>query len=319
MSISLEPAARGVYTTRVRPVRTLSGLLGALVLCVPPAARGQDDAPSADPYHLKKVPFEELSDRNVSRLGETALKLTTVKWEHSETDHFIFHTEAGFAVAQLAGAAEWSYAEIKKDLDIAQDLFERKCHVYVFLNEQVWRGFVGKGKMEPWTGGWCTGRELFFWSRPHFKFQGATLPHEMTHLVLYRFVGGDIPLWLNEGLAEFEGIRLHRNYLKARGYALPKVRDHLDRDQYIPLKDLTGAVDYPKTRDEVVAFYTESQRLISFLYYQHGGLAPLIRFLKLQSQGSRFDSAWREIYSSKYSDPQAFEDKFIAYLTRTKQ
>ncbi|HUI07569.1 MAG TPA: hypothetical protein VL486_11260 [Verrucomicrobiae bacterium] len=300
-------------------LRALVGWLGAVVLCVAAAAHAEDDAPSADPYHLKRVPFEELSDRNVSRQGEAALKLPDVKWEHSETDHFVFHTEAGFAVAQLAGAAEWSYAEIKKDFDITQDLFERKCHVYVFLNEQAWREFVGAGKLEPWTGGWCTGRELFFWSRPHFKFQGTTLPHELTHLVLYRFVGGDIPLWLNEGLAEFEGIRLYRTYLKTRGYILTNVRDHLDRSQYIPLDDLTSAVDYPRETDQVVAFYTESQRLVSFLYYQHGGIGPLIRFLKLQSQGSRFDSAWREIYSSKYTDQQAFEDKFIAYITKAKE
>ena len=302
----------------MRPARSLIHLLGIMALCVASAARAQDDAPSADPYHLKKMPFEELSDRNVSRQGEAALKLTTVKWEHSETDHFIFHTAAGFAVPQLAGAAEWSYAGIKSDLGITQDLFERKCHIYVFLDEQVWRGFVGDRKLEPWTGGWCTGRELFFWSRPSFKFQGTTLPHEMTHLVVYRFVGGDIPLWLNEGLAEFEGIRLYRNYLKRRSYSLTNVRDHLDRDQYISLHDLTGAVDYPRTKAQVVAFYTESQRLIHFLYYQNGGTDPLIRFLKLQSQGARFDSAWREIYSSKYSDQPAFENEFIAFVTKTK-
>ena len=48
-------------------------------------------------------------------------------------------------------------------------------------------------------------------------------------------------------------------------------------------------------------------------------MSPLLRFIKLQSEGSRFDSAWREVYSSKYSDQQAFEDKFIAYLTKTKE
>ena len=300
----------------MRSVRTLVGWLGAIVLYVSAPARAQDEAPSADPYHLRKVPFEELSDRTLSRQGEAALKLPSVKWEHSETDHFVFHTEAGFAIPQLAGAAEWSYAGIKKDLEITQDLFERKCHIYVFLNEQAWHNFVGSSKLEPWTGGWCTGRELFFWSRPNFKFQGTTLPHELTHLVLYRFVGGDIPLWLNEGLAEFEGVRLYRNYLKRRGYTLTNIRDYVDRDQYISLHELTGAVDYPRTKEQVVAFYTESQRLINFLYYQNGGTDPLIRFLKLQSQGARFESAWRDIYNSKYSDEQSFEDAFISYVTK---
>ena len=303
----------------MKPVRTLLGLLGALVLCVPPSTRGQDGAPPAGVYKFKTVPFEDLSDRNVSRQGDTALHLKGVTWEHSESDHFIFHTETGFSAPQLAATAEWSYAAIKRDLQIAQDLFERKCHVYVFLNHNAWREFVGEGKMEPWTGGWCTGRELFFWSRPNFKFQGTTLPHELTHLVLHRFVSGDIPLWLNEGIAEFEGIRLYRNYLKTRGYMLTNVRDHLDRAKTIPLSDLTSAVDYPRTTGEVEAFYTESELLINFLYYQHGGPGPLMKFLKLQGDGARFDSAWREIYRSQYSDLPAFEKKFLAYLTHEKQ
>ena len=289
-----------------------------MIFFVPVTAQSQDEALASDGYRFKILPFERLSERSVSRQGDAALKLETVKWEHSESDHFIFHTEAGFAVTQLVSVAEWSYSAIKKDLQISQDSFERKCHVYVFLNEGVWKEFVGNGKMEPWTGGWCTGRELFFWSRPHFKFQGATLPHEMTHLVLHRFVGGDIPLWLNEGLAEFEGIRLYRTYLKMRNYTLTNVRDHVEPDQFVPLKDLTSAVDYPKNSNDVTAFYVESERLISFLYFQHGGTGPLMRFLKLQSEGARFDSAWREAYGNEYGDQQAFEDKFATFVIKAK-
>ena len=301
----------------LRPL--IIGLLGVIAGGVPAAAHSNDDFLPPGQYHLKVLPFAELSERSVSRQGDTALNLKAVKWEHSESDHFIFHTETGFSVPQLAVSAEWSYGEIKKDLGITQDSFERKCHVYVFLNQQVWRGFVGEGKMEPWTGGWCTGRELFFWSRPHFKFQGTTLPHEMTHLTLHRFVGGDTPLWLNEGFAEFEGIRLYRTFLRLRGYGVKNLAGHLDRDRYIPLKSLTSAVDYPGTQDEVTAFYTESERLVNFLYYQHGGMGPLVKFIKLQSDGARFDSAWREVYSSKYTDQQAFEDKFVAFLTKAKE
>jgi hypothetical protein len=306
--------------TRVRHVLAFVGVVGLVIGCLPVAAQNSEDDPvPPGQYHLTMLPVEQLSEHNVSRQGDAALNIKTIHWEHGETDHFIFHAETGFSLPQLAAFAEWSYADIKRDIGIEQDSFERKCHVYVFLNEQAWHEFVGSGNMEPWTGGWCTGRELFFWSRPHFKFQGPTLPHEMTHLVLHRFVGGDIPLWLNEGLAEFEGIRLYRTYMKIRGYNITNARDHLARDQYIPLKELTGAVDYPTGNDEVTAFYTEAQRLISFLYFQHGGMVPLLRFLKLQSDGARFDSAWQEVYSSKYSGLDAFETKFIAYLTKEKE
>jgi len=278
-----------------------------------------DDVSTLGQYRFQAKRFDDLSERNVSRQGDAALKLPTVNWEHGESDHFIFHTESGFAVTQLVSVAEWSYSRIKKDLQITQDSFERKCHIYVFLNQSVWHQFVSTGKMEPWTGGWCTGRELFFASRPHFKFQGATLPHEMTHLVLHRFVGGDIPLWLNEGLAEFEGIRLYRNYLKTRGYTLTNVRDHVDAADFIPIKDLTSALDYPRDEKQVLAFYTESERLITMLYFQYGGTENLMQFLKLQSQGAQFDSAWHDVYGREHGEQRAFEDKFTAFVVKPKQ
>lgn len=278
---------------------------------------GEEPA-DATSTRLRKVPYNELSDRNVSRRGEDALRLKTVTWEHSETDHFIFHTETGYSVAQLASAAEMAYGAIKKDLGITQDSFERKCHIYVFLNPAVWQEFVRGCRLDARTGGWCTGRELFMVSRPHFKFQGSTLPHEITHLVVHRFVGGDTPLWLNEGLAEFEGIRFYRGYLKARDYILTNVPDQLDRSRYIPLKDLTSAVDYPRSAEEVAAFYIESFRLVAFLYHQNGGMTPLMKFIELQSKGARFESAWREVYGGRFGDLAAFEDKFLAFLTKEK-
>jgi hypothetical protein len=303
-----------------RILAVAAGVLVIVILCVPAIAQtDDDDALPPGQYHLKVLPFDQLSEQSVSRQGDAALNLKTVQWQHSESDHFIFHTETGFSVPQLSAWAEWCYAQIKQDISVAEDSYERKCHIYVFLNQQAWHDFVGIGKMEEWTGGWCTGRELFFASRPHFKFQGPTLPHEMTHLVLHRFIAGDIPLWLNEGFAEFEGVRLYRNYLKARGYNLGNITDHLARDEYIPLGELTGAVDYPRSRDQVVDFYNESRLLVTFLYYQHGGMNPLLKFIKLSGDGSRFDSAWQEVYSSKYSSLDSFETKFIAYVTKEKE
>ena len=113
----------------------LVGLVGAILCGGYPVAQGEDDALPAGVYRLKLGALDEMSERSVSRQGDMALGIKSITWQHSESDHFIFHTEVGFAVTQLVGVAEWSYGEIKKDLEITQDSFERKCHVYVFLNE----------------------------------------------------------------------------------------------------------------------------------------------------------------------------------------
>ena len=88
----------------MRPL--IIGLLGVIAGGVPAAAQSNDDFLPPGEYHLKVLPFAELSERSVSRQGDLALNLKAVKWEHSESDHFIFHSETGFSVPQLAVSAE---------------------------------------------------------------------------------------------------------------------------------------------------------------------------------------------------------------------
>ncbi len=302
--------------TRAVTVRKIALAILTMALLAFPCAADHDDSsvPDAPAVPLEKKSFDQLSERAVSRSGERALDMTTVQWEHSETEHFIFHTEAGFSTPQLANAAEMFYASIKKDLGITNDTFERKSHIYVFLNESAWREFTAKVSVEQWTGGFCTGRELFFQTRANYKFQGTTLPHEMTHLALYRFVGGDIPLWLNEGFAEFEGTRLFRSYLKRHGLNVRGLNPPVATNQYVSVDTLTRAVDYPSDTEDVKTFYVESERLVNYLYTQAGGLPRLVNFIKRQSAGSTFETSARDIY--QFQDPADVDKKFLPYATK---
>ncbi len=313
--VALEASGNVMNTSRF--TRIAAVILAAWLWTGPCGADPEDAAaPQAPDAPLVQKTFAQLSERSVSRIGQRALAMTSVNWEHSESEHFIFHTEAGFSTPQLANAAEQYYAAIKSDLGITEDSFERKSHIYVFLNEPAWRQFATSVNVEGWTGGFCTGRELFFQTRAHFRFQGTTLAHEMTHLALYRFVGGDIPLWLNEGFAEFESTRLVRNYLKRRSYRESNLSPPVAPDDYVPLDALTGAVDYPSGTEQVKAFYAESQRLVTLLYDQGGGMPRLLQFMKRQSDGLNFETAAREVYSAQFRDSESFEKKFSAFATR---
>ena len=290
--------------------------IGLLLVAGTMAAQTNDSDESDSPeVPLVKKSFEQLSERNVTHTGERALHAKDVTWEHSETEHFIFHTETGFLVPQLAYAAEGFYRSIRNDLGVTEDSYQRKSHIYVFLNDVAWRTFASQVHLDEWTGGFCNGRELFLKTRPHFKFQGTTMPHEMTHLVIHRFMAGDLPLWLNEGFAEFESTRLYRAYLKQRQYRMSVLSPPVNKDSYIPLNTLTGAVDYPRTEDEVKAFYNESHRLVIYLHQQGGGTAALVQFMKRQSEGRTFESALREVYGEKFDDLEALEKKFQPFAT----
>jgi len=261
-------------------------------------------------------PFSKLSEQVVSRQGQLALNMSSVTWEHGESDSFIFHFEKGFLCPQFAAASESFYKLIKQHLEITEDSYQRKSHVYVFLGENSWNEFVSGANLDQWTGGWCTGRELFIRSRPNPRFQNSTLPHEITHLVLYRFIGEDMPIWLNEGLAEFEGRRLQVLYLKKHNYRAGGHSSRVSIDQYIPLKELTSFIDYPDPKAKVEAFYNESERLIHFLYHKHNGMKNLIEFIELQSKGLTFQSALESVYKIPSSHFSEFEQTFIEYATK---
>jgi len=71
-----------------------AGFIGAALLSLQALAQTNDeDALPPGEYHLKLLPFDQLSEKSVSRQGDAALNLKSVQWQHSESDHFIFHTE----------------------------------------------------------------------------------------------------------------------------------------------------------------------------------------------------------------------------------
>ena len=60
------------------------------------------------------------------------------------------------------------------------------------------------------------GRRFVHPAETRFKFKGRTLGHEIIHLVMYRFFGNGIPLWLNEGYAEDASSRFYASFMRVQ-------------------------------------------------------------------------------------------------------
>lgn len=260
--------------------------------------------------------FDQLSSQSLSRHGALALKMPEVNWIHGESESFIIHFEKGFLCPQFAMTAELFYRGIKKDLGIERDDDERKAQIFVFLGTNSWQEFANSAKLEKWTGAFQSGNELFVTGRANQNFdQSASFPHEITHLIVKRFVG-DVPLWLNEGLAEYEGTRQRVLYLRRHGGTgrrVVKTSNGVGREQFIRVAKLTALVDYPAEGEQVATFYNESERLVSYLWEKCGGREKFLEFIKLQSQGRTFANALIEVYGEKYRDLDVFENAFADF------
>ena len=168
---------------------------------------------------LREVPLQALSDRNFTPLAQAALTIRPTEWKHAETANFVYHYFHSFIAAPVAVEAEFYYRVISKDLEKDTTQWERKGHVFIFETDEDWAAFQKKGALDPWTGGIHSGGSLFLKRDPQMKFKGNTLGHEITHLVLDRFFGSGIPLWLNEGYAEYASTICYAAFNRARGYS----------------------------------------------------------------------------------------------------
>jgi hypothetical protein len=263
---------------------------------------------------LTEVPLEQLSDPGNTVLGQAALAVRAGEWKHAETPHFILHFFHNFVAAQAAAELEFYYHAVSTELHSDTSGWERKSQVYIFENDADWHEFQKKAQLDPWTGGIHSEGNLYIVRNPAFKFEGRSLGHETAHLVLYRFFGAAIPLWLNEGYAENSSIRFYSGLERRRGYAMLPRAGLLTLENYVPVESLTSAVTYPNDVPKVVAFYTESERLVAFLREQSAD--GFVAFLDALSHGSRMDTALEKGFGTRFSSMDALDKEFSDFAEK---
>jgi hypothetical protein len=188
---------------------------------------------------LPEVEFSSLSQRDPNPHGEKALAIHPEKWKHGETDHFIYHFVNSYVITPISVEAEFHYRVVTKELqrELPGDI---KSHIYVFERPADWQQFQSVGRLEKWTGGIQSQGSLFLLRDPANKFSNNTLGHEIAHLILHRFYSDGIPLWLNEGFAQYVSKGAHASYQRARGYVAKPHSQAIAAQDLIPLACWSG-------------------------------------------------------------------------------
>ena len=263
---------------------------------------------------LQEMPWAQLSDRSLAALGLRALTVRAADWHHAETANFIYHYYQSAAVAPVSVEAEFYYRVIATELGKDTAKWERKAHIFIFDAQEDWKQFQQNGGLDPWTGGIHSGNELFLLRDARLRWKGDTLGHEITHLVLHRFFGSGIPLWLNEGFAEYSASRCYAAFLRARNYTAKPTAHRLPDGMFTPLAELTSAVIYPQDGERVSAFYAESEKLVRFL--SAADKPAFQTFLEEMSHGAKFDTAISRCYRLKWLTTETLEKEFRTYATQ---
>jgi hypothetical protein len=289
-------------------------LICSAILCAPLLCAAQQSDDSRGLNGLAEVELSRLSDSNLSALGKASLAIRPNEWKHAETANFIYHFFHGFIATPVSIEAEFYYRIIARELERDTSQWERKCHIYIFEKPEDWRVFQTKARLDPWTGGIHAGGDLFIQRNPEQKFKGRSLGHEVSHLVVHRFFGSGVPLWLDEGYAEYASIRGYASFLRARNYSARPGSDAVAPADFIALKTLTGLLTYPADEKQVSAFYRESERLVRF--FSAADKQQFLAFFDAMSKGNKFESALWKSFGSRFPSLETLEREFKEYATK---
>lgn len=268
--------------------------------------------PSSGLNSLPEVPFAQLTQQDRHPLGTKALAINAADWKHGETEHFIYHYQRSYVATPVAVEAEFHFRVVLKELAQTDVPWTEKAHIYIFENPADWTSFQSAGQLEPWTGGIQSGSSLFIVRNPAYKFTDNSLGHEVVHLIVRRLYGARVPLWLNEGLAQWISKNAHASYQRARGYLAKPSSNGVAPEKLFALGTLT-TMPYPPAA-QVETFYDQSERLVRFLVT--ADRARFLELLQLAANGDSFETALSRTSSAAFPSLAALEEQFRPYATK---
>ncbi len=190
-------------------------------------------------------------------------------------------------VKDLTKGVESKLSRIKLEVNIPE---ERKPKVFVYPNSEELRSAVLF--TQEWTGA------LAFWDyniilipvRPAtLEWSKRTLAHEITHLLVREAVFGpfgDIPTWLNEGLAQYAEGDMDE-------YGRKILDEAIKEDKLLSVRSLGGG--FPADPDRASLAYAQSNSLVSYLVNTYGWI-KMRELLTVFKEGSTYDNALKKVY-----------------------
>ena len=244
---------------------------------------------------VKLVDWRDLSDRTQSSDGREALQIDRDLWKHAETAHFVYHFREVKEAETVYVHAEAYYDWVKEMFGVGEDTWPAKGHIYIFENKTLWKEFNKKpGERLPGAEAYTNGTELFIYREPFYLEPQKVLAHEITHIVAHRFIQGPLPLYLNEGIAEFMSYKALA--LQADGNEFNfRTLTMIPEENFIPLEKLAGMKNYPEAQEKKEVFYHESEMFVRYLMLNHGA-KKFYDFLGRSASGASLEEALKGVY-----------------------
>ncbi len=235
---------------------------------------------------------------------------------HKNTMNFEVWAPTQEDAERIALGLEEYYKRFLKDLECG-GMLKKKPRVYIFGNyEDYLDKLKGLRYNVEHTGGIAIPRSARkpaeIYSFLSDNLLDEVLPHELTHLLFKEIVAGlktnaVIPLWLNEGMAEYEK--------RTKRYKA-EVKNALESNALIPLSEVVSYTAYPADLDKNHLFYAESASIVEFLLSKYGGDKFTAFSRKLVSDRKQINEALFSTYYPQIRDVSQLNDAWLKFLKK---
>jgi len=259
------------------------------------------------------------------------------EWKELSGEHFIIYfTQDEKFAKEVLDKAEVYYRNIASELGYPRYsefwLWEKRVKVYIYPDRDSFLKVTGQPQ---WSKGMADYKSKqivsYVWSK---DFAESLLPHEIAHLIFRDFVGfqGEIPLWLDEGVAQWmeeakrrEVKRIARQKLETNSFMVLEDMMHLDirhvkykEAVYIRpalTKEKKQGVLFLSAENLIDIYYLESVSLVGFLIEKYGG-DSFTNFCREMRDGKTVDEALRMAYPTHIHSIAELEEKWKEYLVK---
>ena len=245
-----------------------------------------------------------------------------------QTEHYRLVTDVEpDLAADLSKRMDAMYDEYTRRLDsFSRTDPDRRFNVFVFNRQVDYMRFIDNRL--PNTGGVFIAHKDAL--AAYLELQGRdalrqTLQHEAFHQFAHQFISQDLPLWLNEGMAQIfqEGIWTGRGFIVEQipPKRIRQLRADMAGGKLMPFADFLAVDhrDWAKTmrnRERGATQYNQAWAMVHFLVYatdEQGQPAYRERFIKMLRmihEGTNANEAFRAHFGANYP---AFQRRFVEW------
>lgn len=271
-------------------------------------------------------------------------------WKEIKSDHFLLYfipstviinsTDSSGAVEaedfgkEVLRKAEVYYQRIAEDLGYQRSsdfwTWDKRAKIYLYPDHD---SFIKASNHPAWAGGMADYDTKTIMSFLGSKeFSDTILPHEIAHLIFRDFVGfkGVIPLWLDEGVAQWteekkrqEVKKVVKEMLLKNGLLtmddmmkLPISNIKNGENVYIrPTRTRSGekGVLFLTGNNLITAYYVEAVSLVGFLIEKFGK-NDFTSFCRALRDGKNLEEALVSVYATHIRNLNDFDDQWKDYI-----